>query len=134
MRPLVQSVAEGVVRSAAFRSLVRGAARDAHRSVFDRDATTVTLTVADAGVLLAEALRHVRPDLARSIPAGLPVRLSAAASDAETAAVRAAALAERVRLSRSWGWWLAALAAIAFALWRRAALIPLGVAVAVAAG
>ncbi len=135
VRPLVQSVAEGVVRSSAFRSLVRGAARDAHRSVFDGDATTVTLTVADTGVLLAEALRHLRPDLARSIPAGLPVRFSAAASDAETAAVRAAALAERVRVIAVVGLvGFALLAAIAFALWRRAALIPLGVAVAGAAG
>ena len=44
VRPLVTSAAEGVVRSAAFRSLVRAAARDVHRSVFDRDASTVTLT------------------------------------------------------------------------------------------
>ena len=35
VRPLVEGVAEGVVRGAAFRSLVRGAARDVHRSVFD---------------------------------------------------------------------------------------------------
>src|SRR5215213_8415105 len=44
VRPLVASAADGVVRSAAFRSVVRGAARDVHRSVFDRGAGTVTLT------------------------------------------------------------------------------------------
>ena len=65
VRPLVTGAAEGVVRSAAFRSLVRAAARDVHRSVFDQDANTVTLTLVDAGVLLNEALSHLRPDLAQ---------------------------------------------------------------------
>ena len=68
LRPLVTSAAEAVVRSAAFRSLVRAGARDVHRSVFDRDASTVTLTIADVGVLLNEAIRHLRPDLARPAP------------------------------------------------------------------
>ena len=82
VRPLVNSAAEGVVRSAAFRSLVRAAARDVHRSVFDRDATTVTLTIVDAGVLLNEALNHLRPDLARRVPQSLQVTLSGAAERA----------------------------------------------------
>ena len=75
VRPLVTGAAEGVVSSAAFRSVVRAAARDVHRSVFDRDATTVTLTVVDAGVLLNEAVNHLRPDLAQRIPPGLHVTL-----------------------------------------------------------
>ena len=49
------------MRSAAFRSLVRAAARDVHRSVFDRDASTVTLTIVDAGVLLNEAITPPAP-------------------------------------------------------------------------
>ena len=71
MRPLIAGAAETIVRGAAFRSLARGAARDVHRSVFDRDAATVTLTVADTGVLVTEALARLRPDLARAIPADL---------------------------------------------------------------
>ena len=85
------------MRSAAFRSLVRGAARDVHRSVFDRDASTVTLTVADAGVLLAEALSHLRPDLAERLPADLRAGLRGLERRPRRAAVRLAALAERVR-------------------------------------
>lgn len=135
VRPLVAGAAQGIVRGAAFRSLVRGAARDVHRSVFDRDAGTVTLTVADTGVLLAEAIEHLRPELADSIPAGLQVRVSTAASDAETAAVRAVAFAEQVRA-------VAVIGLVAFALlavsavvrWRRDGVLRVGVAVAVACG
>ena len=71
VRPLLDGVAQTIVRGAAFRSLARGAARDVHRSVFDQDAATVTLTVADTGVLVTEALARLRPDLARSIPPDL---------------------------------------------------------------
>jgi hypothetical protein len=95
VRPLVTSAAEGVVRSAAFRSVVRAAARDVHRSVFDQDASTVTLTVVDAGVLLSEALNHLRPDLATRVPPGLQVAVSGAA---ERATARTLDVAERVRL------------------------------------
>ncbi|RKQ86146.1 hypothetical protein C8N24_4156 [Solirubrobacter pauli] len=76
IRPLVVSVAEGVVRSSAFGALVRGAVRDVHRSAFDADATTVTLTVADVGLLLADALDSLRPDLAARIPDTLRVALT----------------------------------------------------------
>ncbi|MDA0183160.1 hypothetical protein OJ997_22815, partial [Solirubrobacter phytolaccae] len=76
IRPLVLSVAEGVVRSGAFGAIVRGAVRDVHRSAFDANATTVTLTVADVGLLLADALDRLRPDLAARIPDTLRVTLT----------------------------------------------------------
>jgi hypothetical protein len=67
----------------------------AHRLVFDRRASTVTLLlVGDAGVLLGEALRHVRNDLARRIPDDLPVRLAAVSGDAESTALGAVELDE----------------------------------------
>ena len=135
VRPLIASAAETIVRGAAFRSLARGAARDVHTSIFDRDAGTVTLTVADTGVLVAEALARLRPDLARSIPADLQVRISVAASDAETAAVEIAAFADRVRRTAVLG--LAAFALLAGLLvvrGRRAAVLRLGVAIAVVSG
>ena len=104
VRPLIAGAAQTIVRGAAFRSLARGAARDLHRSVFQRDAATVTLTVADTSVLVTEALGRARPDLARRVPDDLTVRVSAAASDAETAAVRAARRPPSVSARpRSWG-------------------------------
>jgi hypothetical protein len=135
VRPLVTSAAEGVVRSAAFRSLVRAAARDVHRSVFDRDANTVTLTVVDAGVLLNEAIGHLRPELATRIPVQLQVGLSD--STAERAAIDALDVAERIRVL-AFVSALAALllgaAAILAAPRRRDAVIHVGAAIAVVAG
>ena len=66
-RPLIQSVASGVVGSRAFTSLFRSAVRDVHRALFDRDRDTVTLRVADVGTVLAAALERVRPSVAREL-------------------------------------------------------------------
>jgi hypothetical protein len=134
VRPLVTSAAEGVVRSGAFRSVVRAAARDVHRSVFDRDASTVTLTVVDAGVLLSEALDHLRPDLAKRVPAGLHVAVS---GTAERAAVRSLDAAERVRLLALVSLVAGLLLAVAAAFVgprRRDGAVRVGAAVTVAAG
>ena len=68
-RPLIESAAAGVVGGRAFTSLFRSAVRDLHRAVFQRDQTTVTLTVADIGTVLAAALRKERPALADRVEA-----------------------------------------------------------------
>src|ERR671913_471758 len=60
-RPIIESVASGVVGSSAFTGLFRAAVRDVHRAVFDRDRDTVTLAVADVGTLLGTALQQLRP-------------------------------------------------------------------------
>ncbi|MEN3280863.1 MAG: hypothetical protein V7607_2003, partial [Solirubrobacteraceae bacterium] len=66
-RPIIQSVASGIVGSRAFTTLFRSAVRDVHRALFDRDEHTFTLTVADVGTVLAAALEQVRPSLARKV-------------------------------------------------------------------
>jgi hypothetical protein len=66
-RPIIQSAASGVVGSGAFTGLFRSAVRDVHRTVFDRDRDTVTLTVADVGTVLAAAVEKLRPALAREL-------------------------------------------------------------------
>jgi hypothetical protein len=66
-RPIIQSVASGIVGSGAFTSLFRSAVRDVHRALFDRDQQTVTLTVADVGTVLAAALQQVQPSLASRV-------------------------------------------------------------------
>ena len=68
-RPLIESVAAEAVGSSAFTGLFRSAVRDVHRTVFDRDQATVTLTVADVGTVLAEALEVARPGVAREVRA-----------------------------------------------------------------
>ncbi|HET6548054.1 MAG TPA: hypothetical protein VFG79_06360 [Solirubrobacter sp.] len=131
-RPLLEATVDGVVRSDAFRSLARSAVRDVHRSAFDRDARTVTLTVADVGILVAQAAERFSPGVAARIPQGLQARVTGVRG----AALEVAELAERVRR----GAWLAlalgVLAATAVVLLsrsRRAGMLRLAAAIAVAA-
>jgi hypothetical protein len=74
-RPLIESVVSSVVGSRAFTSLFRSAVRDVHRAVFDRNADTVTLTLADAGTVVAAALEALRPSLAKQVEAAGHVEL-----------------------------------------------------------
>jgi hypothetical protein len=68
-RPIIESIASGIVGSSAFTDLFRAAVRDVHRAVFQRDKDTVVLTVADAGTVLAAALQKLRPKLAAELEA-----------------------------------------------------------------
>lgn len=105
IRPLVMSVAEGVVSSSAFGALVRSAVRDVHRSAFDSNATTVTLTVVDAGMLLAKALDRLRPELAARVPDELRVAVTDTASGVPLEIAQTAQDVRRVE-------WIALLAAL----------------------
>ena len=66
-RPLIESVASGIVGGRAFTELFRKAVADLHRSLFKHDKHTVALTIADVGTVLAAALQQVRPDLADEV-------------------------------------------------------------------
>jgi hypothetical protein len=134
VRPLAASAAEGVVRSAAFRSLVRAAARDLHRSVFDRDASTVTLAIADVGVLLNEAIHHLRPDLAGRLPSGVDVTLSGATAQATVDALEVAERVRRLAVVSLAAGLLLALGAVLAGGTTRAGVVRVGCAVAVVAG
>jgi hypothetical protein len=67
VRPAIASAVEGIVGGGAFRSLLRRAALDAHRAVFEHDQNTVVLTLADVGTVVAAAVHVLRPDLARQV-------------------------------------------------------------------
>jgi hypothetical protein len=66
-RPIIESVASEIVGGRAFTGLFRRAVRDVHRALFKRDKNTVTLTITDVGTVLAAALEHVRPALAKEL-------------------------------------------------------------------
>jgi uncharacterized membrane protein HdeD (DUF308 family) len=66
-RPAVVTAVSGVVGGDAFASLFKRGVRDVHGAVFRRDQDTVTLAVVDLGVVVAAALRVLRPELAREI-------------------------------------------------------------------
>lgn len=67
LRPVIEEAIGAVVRGGAFQALFRGAVVDLHRSIFERDARTVTLTVLDVGVLAQEALRALAPGAAAEL-------------------------------------------------------------------
>jgi Short repeat of unknown function (DUF308) len=95
-RPIIQSVASGIVGSRAFTGLFRSAVRDVHRALFDRDRDTVTLTVADVGTVLAAALERVRPSLARELES--TERVALLRRDVGSVSGDLARLADRVRV------------------------------------
>ncbi len=66
-RPVLDTVTEAVVGTPQFRSLIRTAALNAHRLLFDRGGN-VALSVADAGTVVISALRTLAPDVASRIP------------------------------------------------------------------
>lgn len=68
VRPLIEGLAQQIVGGAAFRGLFRASVADVHRSIFDRDASTVTLTVANLGVVLQAALERLAPEAAGRVP------------------------------------------------------------------
>lgn len=75
VRPLISGVVDGVVGSAPFQGVFREAVYDLHRSVFKRDRATVTLTLADVGTLVIDALERISPPLARRVPGDLRANL-----------------------------------------------------------
>jgi hypothetical protein len=68
VRPLIEGLTGEIVGSSAFRGLFRASVADVHRSVFQENANTVTLTVANLGVVLRAALERLAPEAAGNVP------------------------------------------------------------------
>jgi hypothetical protein len=75
-RPLLQSAARGAIDTPAFEGLVRAAAINAHRVLFDEDEPTVAVDIADAAELIVPAVRSVDPELAEDLPERLEAPLA----------------------------------------------------------
>ena len=75
VRPVIESVVDGVVGGGAFQAVFRGAVRDVHRSIFKRDQDSVTLTLVDAGTVVRGALQAVQPNVAKKIPGGADLEI-----------------------------------------------------------
>lgn len=76
VEPLVRSGAAAVVGSSAAASLVRTAAREAHRSAVGGRTDGAALRLADVGLLVVQAVRRLSPDIARRIPADVDAALA----------------------------------------------------------
>jgi hypothetical protein len=75
-RPLLESAARGAIDTPAFEGLVRAAAINAHRVLFDEEEPTVAVDVADAAELIVPAVRSVDPELAEDLPEQLEAPLA----------------------------------------------------------
>ncbi len=133
VRPAVVSAVSGVVGGDAFASLFRSGVRDVHGAVFRRNQNTVTLTVADVGVVAAEALRLLQPQLASELEAREPAALvdydvGGLTGDLARAARNARVLVVVLALLTV----AAAAGALALSADRRRAAANLGIAIAVA--
>jgi hypothetical protein len=76
-RPLLLSATEGVLESTPFRAVFRKGARKVHKAVFSKDRNEIALTVANADVLIADAVSAKSPKLGAKIPRNVGDRLVA---------------------------------------------------------
>jgi hypothetical protein len=75
IRPVIESVTSSLIRGGAFQSLFRAGVADMHRSVFEGDQDTLTLTLVDIGATVRGVLQALQPNLAKQIPATKSVEL-----------------------------------------------------------
>jgi hypothetical protein len=134
-RPLIESIASGVVGGRAFTGLFRKAVRDVHAALFQQDRDTVTLTIADVGTVLVAALQAVRPDLAKQIASSS--RVEVLHDDIGSFSASMPHLADQIKLLALL-LVLLAVALVGAALWispdTRTTVVELGLGLAVAGG
>jgi hypothetical protein len=94
-RPLLVSAVRGAVDTPAFERLVRAAAINAHRVLFDEEEPTIALDISDAAELIVPAVRSLDPELAEELPRRLEAPL--ATLDRRAFAADTIELADRVR-------------------------------------
>jgi hypothetical protein len=74
-RPVILAATEGILQSSPFRSAFRKGARKIHKQIFSKDRSEVALTLANANVIVADAVAAQNPKLAKKIPRDLGDRL-----------------------------------------------------------
>ena len=94
-RPLLVSAVRGAIDTPSFERLVRLAAVNAHRVLFDEEDPTIAVDIADAAELIVPAVRSVDPELAEELPERLAAPL--ATLDRRDFASDTIELAEQVR-------------------------------------
>jgi hypothetical protein len=68
-RPLILGSLEKVVESQAFRAIVRKAVKESHEAVISDTGKAISLTLADVGVIVRNALAE-HPEISSKLPAG----------------------------------------------------------------
>ena len=120
VRPVIEDVLSSVVRSGAFAEAFRRAAADLHRTLFERDSNTVTLTLADIGATARGALEALNPKLAKQIPAKNPADVLV--TDPPQAILDVGQVAEKTKALP----WILLAVAVPARRWRRCGSRPTG--------
>jgi hypothetical protein len=94
-RPLINSLVEAVVATPQFRGVIRLAAEQGHRLLFERGGN-VAFSIADAGTVVISALRTLAPDVAKRIPKNVDTQLVELRK--QSFATRTLRIADKVRL------------------------------------
>jgi hypothetical protein len=133
VRPIIELAARSVVGTAQFRSLVRRAALEAHRSAFDAHARGLTFQIRDAGLLVADVVRRLRPGAADRLPTRVITRVARVKGGIHGFMLRLAERADGAGEARAIAFaaaLLLALGALVVTDSRRASVLRLGLALA----
>ena len=67
-RPLLEAAVAGALDTGAFQAVFERAAQNVHTLLFERERGSIVLDLADAGIVIVNALRAIAPKLAKEVP------------------------------------------------------------------
>ena len=67
-RPLLEAAVAGALDTGAFQAVFQRAAQNVHTLLFERQRGSIVLDLADAGIVVVNALRAIAPKVAREVP------------------------------------------------------------------
>lgn len=102
-KPVITTLAEGLVKSAPFQAIAGRGAREAHRVAFSQGAERVMLSVPDVGVMLRSTLQALNPDVAARVPADLRTVSTVVTGKIATRVLTVMRLLHQVRDYARWG-------------------------------
>ncbi|MGB0872688.1 MAG: hypothetical protein ACPGWS_03110 [Solirubrobacterales bacterium] len=68
VRPLIDTISNSVIETAAFQRFFRSAVLQSHEAAINGETDDAVLTIANVGVLISQGLRQLSPQLADQIP------------------------------------------------------------------
>lgn len=68
VRPLIDTISNSVIETAAFQRFFRSAVLQTHEAAINGETDNAVLTIANVGVLISQGLRQLSPQLADQIP------------------------------------------------------------------
>lgn len=130
VKPVIGTLAEGIVRSAPFHAIARRGALEAHRVAFSEGAERVMLAVPDVGIMLRSTLQALNPDVANRVPTELRTASTELTGGISSRVLKVMRALHRVRSFARWGLaggLLLVLLAVAISPVRRQTLLNAGI-------